>query len=117
MAVAPSVPFALVDDVEQRLARREALAVLQEHRLPLLAVGCTIDRDMRRDQDVWHRPERALGWQRLRGDNVEAGAGEMTRPQRGNEVLGDYDATTADVDEIRTRLHAREQRGVEHADR
>ena len=66
--VSPSVPFALVDHVEQRLASREAAAVLQEQLFPLLAVGCAVDRHVRRDQHVRHRPERALGRQRLRGD-------------------------------------------------
>src|SRR5712691_11361926 len=116
-AVAPSVPCFLIDHVEQRLASREAAAVLQEYLLPLLAVGRAVDRDVRRDQDVRHRPERALGRQRLRGDDVEAGASELPRPQGCDQVLGDHDAATADIDEVRALLHAREQRGVKHADR
>jgi hypothetical protein len=63
-AVFSSVPFCLVDHVEQQLAGREATAVLQENPLPLLMGGRAVDRDMWRDQDVRHRPERALGWQR-----------------------------------------------------
>ena len=79
------VPFALVDNIEQWLACREAAAILQEHRLPLLAVGCAVDRDVRCDQDVRHRPERALGRQRLQGDDVEASASKLARPQGSNE--------------------------------
>src|SRR6516162_6477187 len=69
VAIVYLVPFGLVDHVEQRLTSREAAAVLQENLLPLLAVWRAVNRHMRCDQDVWHRPERTLGRQWLRGDD------------------------------------------------
>src|SRR5215469_16054249 len=58
-------PLFLVDKVKQRLSGGKAAAILYQYRLPFLAIGRAVDRDMRRDQHVWHAPERVVGGQRL----------------------------------------------------
>src|ERR1700720_788900 len=42
-----SEPFFLVDKVKQRLFGGKAPAVLYQHRLPFLAIGSAVNRDMR----------------------------------------------------------------------
>jgi len=63
--LAASEPLFFVDRVKQRLSGGKAAAILYQYRLPFLAIGRAVDRDMRRDQHVWHAPERVVGGQRL----------------------------------------------------
>ena len=51
-----SEPFFLVDDMEQRLTRGKAPAVLEKDGFPFLAIGSAEDRDMWRYQNVGHAP-------------------------------------------------------------
>src|SRR5580700_1466191 len=60
-----SEPFLLVDDIEQRLPGGKAAAVFDQHRLPFVAVGGAVDRNMRGDQHVRHAPQRVIGRQWL----------------------------------------------------
>src|SRR6516162_11816193 len=62
--LAASEPLFLVDRVKQRLSGGKAAAILYQYRLPFLAIGRAVDRDMRRDQHVWHvlaQPDRCGG--------------------------------------------------------
>ena len=63
--------------VKQRLSGSKAAAILYQCRLPSLAIGRAVDRDMRRDQHVWHAPERVVGGQRLGICDIEPGSSEM----------------------------------------
>src|ERR1700730_13088209 len=76
-----SEPFLLVDDVEQRFPGGEAAAVFDQHRLPSVAIGGAVDRNVRGDQHVQRVPERIVGRQRLRIGDIKTGTGEMTVAQ------------------------------------
>ena len=57
------------------------------------------------------------GWHRLLLVYVETGAGELARAQRRVQRRLVDDAAARRVDQIGRRLHARQPRGIEHADR
>src|SRR5580700_11982174 len=83
-----SEPFLLVDDIEQRLSGGKTAAVFDQHRLPFVAVGGAVDRNMRGDQHVRHAPQRVMGRQWLGVRDVEAGAGEVAAAESRNEIVG-----------------------------
>src|SRR6516165_7115030 len=112
--LAASEPLYLVDRVKQRLSGSKAAAILYQCRLPSLAIGRAVDRDMRRDQHVWHAPERVVGGQRLGICDIEPGSSEMAGAQRLDQVGRHHTPTARDIDEVSAALHPREQPGVEH---
>src|SRR6516164_5127849 len=111
--LAASEPLFLVDKVKQRLSGGKAAAILYRYRLPSLAIGRAVDRDMRRDQHVWHAPERVVGGQRLGIGDIEPGSSEMAGAQRLYEIGGPHKPTARDIDEVSATLHPREHPGVE----
>src|SRR6516164_1176280 len=112
--LAVSEPLFLVDRVKQRLSGSKAAAILYQYRLPFLAIGRAVDRDMRRDQHVWHAPERVVGSQRLGICDIEPGSSEMAGAQRLDQVGRHHTPTARDIDEVGAALHPREQPGIEH---
>src|SRR5207245_3605938 len=84
---ASSEPGGLVDDVAEGLAGGEAPAVVeQDLEAALVQVGAEAGR-LRRDQHAGRAPQRMVGGQRLLLEDVEPGARDLARAQRGHEVV------------------------------
>ena len=71
--------------------------------------------DVRRDEHVGCIPQWACLRQRLGVGDVDRGAGEMTRLQGGNQVVGDHKIAAAAVGKEGARFHRGEELGVRQA--
>src|SRR5207245_2010645 len=70
-----------------------------------------------RDDDVVQRQDRIVGWCRLDLEDVQAGSGDPTRPQRRIQRHLVDDRAAGSVDEESCRLHEREAVGVDQMSR
>src|SRR5437870_8404807 len=99
--LACSEPAGLVHHVAQRPAREEPAAVVeQDLEAPVVEVRAEARR-MRRDEDAGGRPQRMVRGQRLSLEDVEGGAGDLTGPQRLDQVVEPCRQAASDVDEER----------------
>src|SRR5947209_7205821 len=73
-------PHCLVDHVLQWLALLESADVLQEHGQVPFGDARGIAGDMRRDDDIFHAPERMISRQRLDLEDIETGPCNFTGP-------------------------------------
>jgi len=104
---AQSVSGALVDQVLERLAASISMKVLHEelHRqLHPIGIPRTI-RAMRRDQYVFHPPERRIVGKRLALEHIERSAGDSPVDERTNQRGFVNHRTSPHIDQDRTRLH------------
>src|SRR3984893_13770740 len=74
-----SKPASLVDEVAQRLAGEKAAAVVEDDLVPSVVEGGAVGRRMRRQQHAGEGPQLVVGGQRLLLEDIEAGAGDLTR--------------------------------------
>ena len=61
--------------------------------------------DVRRDQDVFHVPERRRFFQRLRFQNVQHRAAQKVLFQRKHQIIGFHKASAPDVYKQRALFH------------
>src|SRR5262249_51018461 len=94
-------PAGFVDDVHQRLVCEEATAVAEEDLGAGLAERGAVAGGVGRDEHAGHRPQRVVGGQGLLLEDVEAGARQLARAQRGDEIVEPRRLPAPDVDEER----------------
>jgi hypothetical protein len=75
-----SISSFFIHEPEHRLAIGEVADVLAPEIDEVIAQTVGDCRCVRRDDDVWQRPEWAIGWQGLLGEGVESGASEAALP-------------------------------------
>ena len=71
--------------------------------------------DVRRDEHVGRIPQGAIRGQGLGVGDVDRGAGEMSRLQSGNQIVGNHKIAAAAVGKESARLHRGEELGVRQA--
>ncbi len=76
-----SEPARLVDHVAQGLAGQEAPAIVEQDLEAALVEIRPVAGGVRGDEDAGHRPQRVAGRERLVLEHVEAGPGDLARPQ------------------------------------
>ena len=76
--------------------------------------GCQVEPagDVRRDEHVGRIPQGACRGQRFGVGDVDRGAGEMSRLQNGNQVIGDHKVAAAAVGKEGTWFHRGKELGV-----
>src|SRR6266481_2629759 len=81
-----SKPAGLVDEVAQRLADEKAAAVVEDDLVaPVVEIGA-VARGVRRQQHPRQGPQLVVDGQRLLLEDVEAGAGDLTRLECGSKI-------------------------------
>ena len=77
----------LVDQIAQRACRMVAGEVVAEEVGHVVDARGGLAADVRRDDHVGHVPQAAFGRQRLGVGDVEAGAAEVARFERGDQIV------------------------------
>ena len=89
----------------KRLALSKAAHILQEHSQVSFGNARRKARDMRRNNYIFHLPERMGGGQGLDLEHVESRSGNFAGLQGSRQVGQVHDGATSDVDEIGTAFH------------
>src|SRR5690625_1175675 len=123
MAVASSVtgaprrvggnePESLVDDIDQRLAVEEPMGVGDELACERVTPSNHVTGHVWRHHHPRCRPQRTVVGQRLGAEHVERRGGDTARGECVEKCLLVHDLATSDVDQMRCRLHRRQDGGV-----
>ena len=93
-----------------RLAAPEAPDILDEEIGDVVPMVRTKTGTVRSDDDVRHRPERTLGIERLRVEDIEHRAAELTTLERTHHRARVHELRSADIDQNRARREQRKLR-------
>src|ERR1700730_14389035 len=100
-----SKPASLVDEVAQRLAGEEAAAVVEDDLVPSVVEIGAVARGVGRQQHAGQGPQLVVGGQRLLLEDIEAGAGDLTRLERRSQIVEARRQAAPDIDEESGPLH------------